>query len=54
VTLVVYLIIRAFIKYDRNKEEKSQNRNPENNDLKSKKKISKEIGEYIEYEELNN
>jgi hypothetical protein len=52
VGLIVYLIARAFVRYN---DTNSQSSNPDGSIKKDKqpdKKISKEIGEYIDYEEL--
>jgi hypothetical protein len=52
VSLIIYLIIRAFRQYSQSDDEPSHIPGPENRDLKGKK-ISKEIGEYIDYEEVD-
>jgi hypothetical protein len=49
--LIVYLIVRSFTKYNKG-DLTSHKPAPENKDS-SGKKISKEIGEYIDYEELD-
>jgi hypothetical protein len=49
--LIVYLIIRSFAKFG---EEKLSSNNPTRDNRKpDTKKISKEIGEYVDYEELD-
>jgi hypothetical protein len=52
VSLIIYLIIRAFRQYGQSDDEPPHVPGPENRDLKGKK-ISKEIGEYIDYEEVD-
>jgi hypothetical protein len=50
--IIGYLVIRAFVKFgeeERQGSDHSQNVNKNNN---SQKKVSKEIGEYIDYEEI--
>lgn len=49
--LIVYLIVRSFTKYSEG-DLTSHKPTPENKDTSSKK-ISKEIGEYVDYEELD-
>ncbi|MBK8881233.1 MAG: hypothetical protein IPN67_02300 [Bacteroidales bacterium] len=50
--LIVYLIVRSFKKFgDGNGPSSSQN-SQDKNERPSSKKVSKEIGEYIDYEEL--
>ena len=50
--LIVYLIVRSIMRYI--EEEKPVTRGPESEKRgnKESKKISKEIGEYIDYEEV--
>jgi hypothetical protein len=50
VSLIIYLIIRAFSGY--NREEEGERQNPvSGNNNKNNRKISKETGEYIDFEE---
>jgi hypothetical protein len=50
--LIVYLIVRSFIKY-REGDRPSVNQNGRDKNEKAvTKKVSKEIGEYIDYEEV--
>ncbi len=49
--LIVYLIVRSFVRYgDRNRPSAGQGGQDKNHGVT--KKVSKEIGEYIDYEEL--
>ncbi len=52
VSLIIYLIIRAFRQYGQSGDVPPHVPGPENRDLKGKK-VSKEIGEYIDYEETD-
>jgi hypothetical protein len=54
ISLVVYLLFRSFMKSG--EQEKSSYERPDQgiNDKTSGKRISKEIGEVIDYEELDN
>jgi len=46
-----YLIIRAFVKFGKEKSTVGSSEQVKN-DKSSKKKVSKKIGEYIDYEEI--
>lgn len=49
ISLIVYLIVRSFMKFNKqNGPEKQQ----EHNDLNDTKKVSKSIGEYVDFEEI--
>lgn len=51
--LTVYLLLRAFMRYGREDTSSSQRPEPgKNND--TNKKVSKKIGEYVDYEEVAN
>jgi len=53
VSLIIYMIIRSFVKFYNEEESSKLKRDP---DKKSSnlpnKKVSKEVGEYIDYEEI--
>jgi hypothetical protein len=49
--LIIYLIIRSFIRYGM--EDDQSVRHDQGNQTKRNKKVSKEIGEYIDYEEVD-
>lgn len=51
ICLIIYLIVRSFIRYglENNQTEGSE---PESQ-TKKNKKVSKEIGEYVDYEEVD-
>jgi hypothetical protein len=50
VSLIIYLIIRSFVRYNREEEDNRQN-TPAGNNNRSSRRISKETGEYIDFEE---
>jgi hypothetical protein len=50
--LIVYLIVRAFFRYGDGDGPASGQNSQGNNSKTSGKKVSKEIGEYIDYEEV--
>lgn len=52
VSLIVYLLIRSFTRYSNASGESQQQKTPENKDPKNERKISKRVGEYIDYEEV--
>ena len=52
VGLIVYLIVRAFVKYGNGDEGQTPRGGSGNVSKPSAKRISKKTGEYIDYEEL--
>jgi seryl-tRNA(Sec) selenium transferase len=48
--IIIYLLVRSFRRYFLGEEEKTKK--TEKSNSPSKKKISKEVGEYIDYEEI--
>jgi hypothetical protein len=52
VFLIIYLLIRSFVRYWTEEEPSSGSPGPEKKNKITNKKISKKIGEYIDYEEL--
>jgi hypothetical protein len=50
VSLIIYLIIRSFTRYNREEEDNRQDP-PSGNNSRNSKRISKETGEYIDFEE---
>jgi large-conductance mechanosensitive channel len=52
ISLIVYLIIRSFIRYSEVRDSVSRRSETEKNSKISSKGVSKEIGEYIDYEEV--
>ena len=54
ISLIIYLIARSFSRYWNMEEEQHQNPGSSQNNIKNGKKISKEIGEYVDYEEVDN
>ena len=53
VFLIVYLIIRAFIMYGKEEKPFKDKSEPDSQVKRGGKKISREIGEYIEYKEVD-
>jgi hypothetical protein len=50
VSMIIYLIIRSFTRYNRDEDDISQSPPADNNNRNSRR-ISKETGEYIDFEE---
>jgi hypothetical protein len=50
--LIGYLIVRALINYSHDDPPVTGEQNVEKEDRGSSKKVSKEIGEYVDYEEV--
>jgi large-conductance mechanosensitive channel len=53
VSLIVYLIVRSFLSYGKTGEDQKQNRRSEDKNFKQDRKVSKETGEYVDYEEVD-
>ena len=51
--LIVYLIIRSFLKYGKDKEPVTGQQQPGDTGKNESKKISKSVGEYVDFEELD-
>jgi len=47
------MIIRSFIRYSNEEESTKLNKDPDKGSNLPNKKISKEVGEYIDYEEVD-
>jgi hypothetical protein len=52
VSMIIYLLIRSFIRFFAEEEDERQNREREKAKEKKPKGVSKEIGEFIDYEEI--
>jgi hypothetical protein len=51
--LIVYLLVRSFLRSGEEDKQSSNNQDPERKDSFTTKKVSKKIGEYIDYEEVD-
>lgn len=51
--LIVYLLVRSFMRYGEEDKQSSKNQNPSKNDSLTVKKVSKKTGEYVDYEEVD-
>lgn len=52
ICLVGYLIVRSFVRFNEEEKRSADKHTPEKKDKVPVKKVSKEIGEYIDYEEI--
>ena len=52
ISLIVYMIIRSFVQYGNEQKTSGQVKDHDKRDDPPGKKVSKEVGEYIDYEEL--
>jgi hypothetical protein len=50
--IIVFLITRSFFRFNQVEDNKGKDRDRSDRNKSQKKKISKEIGEYIDYEEV--
>lgn len=53
ISLIIYMIIRSFVRYSSEEESSRLNKDPDKSSNLPNKKISKEVGEYIDYEEVD-
>jgi large-conductance mechanosensitive channel len=53
ISLIVYLIVRSFIRFSNEEEPSRLNKEPDKKNNIPVKKISKEVGEYIDYEDVD-
>jgi hypothetical protein len=51
ISLIVYLVIRSFMRYGNEREQEKQNKKYDHNESK---KVSKSVGEYVDFEEIKN
>lgn len=51
--LIVYLLVRSFMKFGEEDNQSSKNKDPQKDDSFTTKKVSKKIGEYVDYEEVD-
>jgi signal peptidase I len=52
ISLIVYLIVRSFLRSLAVNEPENRRPEPEKGDNITIKKVSKEVGEYVDYEEV--
>ena len=52
ICLIGYLVVRAFVNYGHDDPAEAGKQNVSKKDRASSKKVSKEIGEYVDYEEV--
>jgi large-conductance mechanosensitive channel len=52
ITLIIYLIVRSFAKFSGSSTHVTGRPESKEGNTKDNKKISKEIGEYIDYEDI--
>lgn len=52
ISLIVYLLIRSFIKHGQENDSERPLGKPEGDGKPETRKISKSVGEYVDYEEL--
>ena len=52
ICIIGFLIIRFFVKFGQEDKSSVDNKKADNKDKVPPKKVSKEIGEYIDYEEI--
>jgi len=53
IIIIGYLVVRSFVKFGEESSASGDHSQNVKNDNSPQKKVSKEIGEYIDYEEIN-
>lgn len=53
VGLIIYLIVRSFQRYGETAEASQPKTEPDQSSKPNSKKVSKEIGEYVDYEDVD-
>jgi len=53
ITIIIYLLIRSFVRFFEGQNEPDQGHRSEKNDNTKPSGVSKEIGEYVDYEEVD-
>lgn len=51
--MIIYLLFRSFIRYFAEEEDARQYRESERRNEEKKRGVSKEIGEFVDYEEVD-
>jgi hypothetical protein len=52
ICVVVYLLMRSFIRFSNNDNPAARTDKPDKNSKPVNKRVSKEVGEYIDYEDV--
>jgi large-conductance mechanosensitive channel len=53
ITIIIYLLVRSFVRYFEEKDTSTHDKHEHDREKNSKSKgVSKEVGEYIDYEEV--
>ncbi len=53
ITIIIYLLARSFIRVFQGPDEPDQRNRSDQNDREKPSGVSKEIGEYVDYEEVD-
>jgi hypothetical protein len=53
ISIIIYLLIRSFVRYFQDKDDSSHFQEHERTNKTKSKGVSKEVGEYIDYEEVD-
>lgn len=53
VGLIIFLLVRSFMRFGEEKQPSQQKPEPDQSSKSNSKKVSKEIGEYIDYEDVD-
>lgn len=53
ISIIIYLLVRPIVKFFQGLNEPDQDQRPEKKDNPKSSGVSKEIGEYVDYEEVD-
>jgi hypothetical protein len=53
ISLIIYMIVRSFVTYNKEEEASKLKKDPGKGSDLTNKKVSKAVGEYIDYEEVD-
>lgn len=53
ITIIIYLLIRPIVKFFQGLNQPDQGQRPDRKDNQKSSGVSKEIGEYVDYEEVD-
>jgi hypothetical protein len=53
ISIIIYLLMRSFVRFFQGQDEPDHRNRSDNNDSQKQSGVSKEIGEYVDYEEVD-
>jgi len=53
ISIIIYLLVRSFVRFFQGQDDPELRNRPERNEKQKSSGVSKEIGEYVDYEEVD-